>query len=74
MPIYYALFENNLTSDPDDYMAMVQPIGAADLDAIIERMIQQGSTVTKADTVSVLEDYFTTIENMLLEGDRKSVV
>lgn len=68
MPIYYALFENNLTSDPDDYMAMVQPIGAADLDAIIERMIQQGSTVTKADTVSVLEDYFTTIENMLLEG------
>ncbi|MEZ4641168.1 MAG: DNA-binding domain-containing protein [Chloroflexota bacterium] len=49
-------------------MAMVQPIGAADLDAIIERMIQQGSTVTKADTVSVLEDYFTTIENMLLEG------
>ncbi len=68
MPIQYALFENNLTSDPDDYMALVQPIGTADLDVIIERMIQQGSTVTKADTLSVLEDYFTAVESMVLEG------
>jgi hypothetical protein len=68
MPIQYALFENNLTSDPDDYMAMVQPIGTADLDMIIERMIKQGSTVTKADTLSVLEDYFTAVESMVLEG------
>ncbi|MCB9418639.1 MAG: DUF4469 domain-containing protein [Ardenticatenaceae bacterium] len=68
MPIQYALFENNLTSDPDDYMAMVQPVGTADLDMIIERMIQQGSTVTKADTLSVLEDYFTAIESMVVEG------
>ncbi|MCB8978705.1 MAG: DUF4469 domain-containing protein [Ardenticatenaceae bacterium] len=68
MPIQYALFENNLTSDPDDYMALVQPIGTADLDVIIERMIRQGSTVTKADTLSVLEDYFTAVESMVLEG------
>lgn len=68
MPINYSLFENNLTSDPDDYMAMVQPVGTADLDVIIERMIKQGSTVTKADTLSVLEDYFTAVESMILEG------
>ncbi len=68
MAIKYVLVENNLTTDPDDYMARVQPVGAADLEAIIERMIQQGSTVTRADIVSVLEDYHTAIENLLLEG------
>jgi len=51
MPINYVLFENQLTSDPTDYMAMVQPTGAAELDDIIERIIQQGSTVVKADTL-----------------------
>lgn len=30
MPIKYALFENNITSDPDDYAAMVQISGSAD--------------------------------------------
>jgi hypothetical protein len=68
MPINYVLFENNLTSDPDDYMALVQPTGTADLEAVIERMIQQGSTVVKADILSVLEDYHSAIENMVLEG------
>lgn len=68
MPIHYSLFENNLTSDPDDYMALVQSIGTADLAMIIERMIQQGSTVTKADTLGVLEDYFTAVESLVLEG------
>jgi len=42
MPINYALFENNLTSDPTDYMAMVQPTGTAELEDVIERIIQQG--------------------------------
>ena len=68
MSIHYSLQANNLTSDPDDYTARVRPIGTAELDQIIDRMIQQGSTVTKADTLSVLEEYFTTVENMILEG------
>ncbi|MCB8983462.1 MAG: DUF4469 domain-containing protein [Ardenticatenaceae bacterium] len=68
MPIKYSLYENNLTSDPDDFMAFVQSSGTAELDAVIERMIQQGSTVTRADTLSVLEDYYTAVESMILEG------
>ena len=68
MPINYVLFENNLTSDPDDYMAMVRATGTAELNDIIERIIQQGSTVTRPDIVSVLEDFFTAVENMTLEG------
>jgi len=38
------------------------------LEAVIERMIEQGSTVVKADILSVLEDYHSAIENMVLEG------
>lgn len=68
MPVSYALFENNLTSDPDDYMAMVQPANTADLDIVVDRMMQQGSTVTRADVVSTLEDFFSAVENILLEG------
>lgn len=68
MSINYVLLENNLTSDPDDHMAMVQPTGTAELDDIIERMIEMGSTVVKADILSVLENYHSTIENMVLEG------
>jgi len=68
MTIDYVLFENHLTSDPDDYMAMVQPKGTAELEDIIERMIAQGSTVVKADILSVLEDYHSAIESMVLEG------
>ncbi len=68
MPINYVLLENNLTSDPNDYMAAVQATRTAEMDDIIARIIQQGSTVVKADIVSVLEDYYTAIENMVLEG------
>jgi hypothetical protein len=60
--------ENHLTSDPDDYMAMVQPTNTAELEDIINRMIDQGSTVVKADILSVLEDYHQAIESMVLEG------
>ena len=41
MTINYVLFENNLTSDPNDYMAIVQPTGTADLDDIIERIMDE---------------------------------
>jgi hypothetical protein len=62
------LHENNLTPDPDDYMAAVHSTGTAELAQVIERMAQQGSTVTRADIVSVLENFTQTVERMLLEG------
>jgi hypothetical protein len=68
MAIHYVLFENKLTSAPDDYMARVQPTGTAELDDVIDRMIDMGSTVGKADAFSVLEDYYSAIESMVLEG------
>jgi hypothetical protein len=68
MSINYVLLENHLTSDPDDYMAMVHTTGTADLGDVIDRIIERGSTVTRADIVSVLEDYYAAIENLVLEG------
>jgi len=70
MPIQYALFENHLTSDPDDYAAQVKTAGSADLEAIADRMIDQGSTTTKADILAVLEDTIKACESYLLDGYR----
>ena len=70
MTIRYALFENHLTSDPADYAAIVKPAGSADTEAIIDRIVQQGSTVTRADIAAVMEDLIAASESLLLEGFR----
>ncbi len=70
MPINYALFENNVTPDPDDFSATVQTIGSLDLDALADRIIAQGSTVTRADVLAVLEDAITACELALGDGFR----
>ncbi|MBN1517269.1 DUF4469 domain-containing protein [Candidatus Sumerlaeota bacterium] len=69
-PIQYALFENNLTSDPNDYSAQVNAVASADLDAIVRRMIDQGSTTTEADIFAVLEDAIKACESLLIDGQR----
>ena len=70
MPIHYALFENNVTSDPDDYAAVVQVIDNADLETLIRRMIERGSTTTRADILAVMEDAIGACESLLLDGMR----
>jgi len=70
MPIHYALFENNVTSDPDDYAAVVQPIDSVDLDALVRRMLDRGSTTTRADILAVMEDAIGACESLLLDGMR----
>lgn len=49
-------------------MAMVQPTATAKLEDVIKRIIHQGSTVTRPDIVSVLEDFFSAVESIVLEG------
>ena len=70
MAINYALFENHLTSDPDDYAAQVRITGSAGLEVVAKRMIDQGSTVTKPDILAVLEEAIKAIESCLLDGYR----
>ncbi len=68
MPIRYVLLKNALSDDPDDYVARVISYDSVGLEEVIERMVQQGSTVTRADIVSVLEDFYTAIKGLLLNG------
>ena len=68
MTINYILVENHLTSDPDDYMALVQSSGTATQADIVDHIIQQGSTVTRADIRSVVEGIETAIIYFVLDG------
>lgn len=69
MSIKYALYPNHLTDDPDDYLAVVQNQTTRTIEDLIDIMINRGSTVTKADTLSVIEAYEAAIEEVLANGD-----
>ena len=69
MSIEYVLFENKLANiEPGTHTARVRPTFTADLDAVAEIVVQRGTTVAKADVLSVLEDYFTVIEQFVQQG------
>lgn len=70
MPIKYALFENNLTTDPNDHAAQVQISATIGPDEIADIMAQQGSTTTKADILAVLEDAEQAVVTALKQGNR----
>jgi len=68
MALKFALFENHLTSDPNDYMAVVQDLQSKTQVDVIDLMIGRGSTVTKAEALSVLEEYGGAIVQLLKDG------
>ena len=68
MPLKYALFENHLTDDPNDYMAKVQDVQPSTFDDVIDLMISRGSTVTRAEAMAVFEEYGLALEQLLREG------
>jgi len=69
MSIEYMLYESKLaTTEPGAHTARVRPTFTADLDAVAEIIVQRGTTVAKADVLSVLEDYFTVIEQFVQQG------
>ncbi|WP_441001339.1 DNA-binding domain-containing protein [Fodinibius sp. SL11] len=70
MSIKYSLIPNNLTSDPEDHMAVVQDQASRTIDDIIDEIADRGSTVTKADILSVVEEYQAVIAKFLKNGDR----
>ncbi|PAU94562.1 hypothetical protein CK503_07140 [Aliifodinibius salipaludis] len=69
MSIKYSLIPNNLTSDPEDHMAVVQDQTSRTIDDIIDEIADRGSTVTKADILSVVEEYQAVIAKFLEDGD-----
>ena len=70
MPIYFALYPNHLTAEPDDYFAVVQPAQSRTNEDLADRVLAMGSTVTRADILSVLTTRDQAVRAMLLDGDR----
>lgn len=66
--IKYHLAENHLTDRTDDYMAQVQSTGSFDKEAIVERMLQRGSLLTKTDILAVLNGFDETVQEVIKEG------
>ena len=65
MPIHYTLHPNNLTSQ-GDYMAVVNFTGSQDQEAVIDQMMRQGSTITRADILAVLDNHDQAIIELVL--------
>ena len=64
----YSLRENLLTPEPNDYMAQVTDSQSYDLQKVIDKMMERGSTLTKADVTAVMQVYTETICSLLEEG------
>jgi len=69
MSIAYGLVQNYLTAEPNDFTARVSPKNTLDLDDIIDRMVERGSTVVRPDILSVLDDFYSAVEQELLVGN-----
>ncbi len=70
MAIKYVLRKNNLVEEPDIYAAGVQISGSVGLEQIADRIVEQGTTVRRADVLAVLENAITAIDTLLLDGFR----
>jgi hypothetical protein len=70
MPIRYALFENNITSDPDDYAAIVQITDSADGEDLVQDIIDQGSTVNEPDILAVTAALKLACQRRVEQGQR----
>jgi hypothetical protein len=69
MPLLYSLIENPMTPDPNDRMAITQVNESFTLDDVIDQMISRGSTVTKAEALSVYEEFSLAIEQLIRNGN-----
>lgn len=64
----YALRENLLTPEPDDYMAQTVDARSYSGEEIVELMLKRGSTLTKADAAAAVELYNTVCADLIADG------
>lgn len=69
MAIRYALHPNPI-SKSDYYRAIVHHRDPCGMDRIIEHMTAGGSTVTRAEALAVIEEYYAAMEYLLERGHR----
>lgn len=68
MAIKFSLFPSNFSSVANRFQAAVQSAGAMSYEQVIDRVVMQNTTVTRADTMAVLEAFFAVIVDALLLG------
>jgi hypothetical protein len=66
--LYYNLVENQLTDNADDYSAQTHCTGSLDKEAIITRMLNRGTLLTRTDILAVLNNLEETVIEALREG------
>lgn len=70
MPITYTLKRNHLRQGTREYYPQVKKSGSANIDAIAQRMIEQGSTITLEDIRAVLTGLNKACLSIVLDGRR----
>ena len=65
----YFLVENLLTDRPDDLSAQTISMTTLDKEAVITRMLNRGTLLTRTDIVAVLNGFEETVEEVILEGN-----
>lgn len=71
MSIKYSLYKSPFSDDPNEYVARVRSARSANVEDVIKEMLDRRSIVSNKSTIlAVLELYFSTVEDMLLDGCR----
>lgn len=70
MAIEYSLSPNKLLDGEVAYSAQVRLKGSYTTEDLIERMMQQGSTLTRADCAAAIENFMEAARAVILEGGR----
>jgi hypothetical protein len=65
----YSLLENLLTERPDDYSAQTHSVASLDKEAIITRMLNRGTLLTRTDILAVLNGFEETVAAAILDGN-----
>ena len=68
MLLKYSLVENVLTERPDDYSAQTHSAGSLDKEAIIARVLNKGTLLTRTDVLAVMNAIEETVVDVHLQG------
>lgn len=70
MTIKYHLHKNHLPNGADSYRARVEYVRVMNLEGVLDRMVSQHSSITRADMLAVLEEFLVAVLQLLLDGMR----
>ena len=68
MPIHYSIRPLHTVTDADIYTACVRRLDPVEMQDLVDHIVAHGSTVGRADILSVLDDYHSTIADLLMLG------